>query len=70
MALELHRILFTKNIFANGDINPSPELVPATYEGMLLLKKEEERKGEKEWEKQNAFYIFSLQTRNNQPSTE
>lgn len=48
MALELHRILFTKNIFANGDINPSPELVPATYEGMLLLKKEEERKGEKE----------------------
>lgn len=68
MALQLHRIEFTKSMFVNGDINPSPDLLPATYEGILLLererkKNERKRKREKEGEGQNMFCVFSLQTK-------
>lgn len=62
MALQLHRIEFTKSMFVNGDINPSPDLLPATYEGILLLeregKKREENK-ERKSERGRICFVFS-----------
>ena len=53
MALQLHRIQFTKSTFVNEDINLSPEPLPATSKGMkvtFFTKKEgvKRKKNEKE----------------------
>lgn len=47
-------------MFVNGDINPSPDLLPATYEGILLLEREGKKREEnKERERvRGAEYVL------------